>query len=266
MKRRKKSSKFGYVLLLMVLLGILAFLTQSLGVFKKDEEESVNSIYTITVSEDYVTELGSRVGNTTFEAKDGKTEMHFVGDGKGVIQPCAGASLEFVDLTIVDSTSDVWTDLYGTYLRFGGEIKFTNCVFKNSIYLLNNANMTFENCVFESGMTKHYSVWVADGSASFINCTFKGYRGLKINEFDDFYKVQVGEQEDVETVIVSGCTFDNISEKPGVCLGSFATNLENTSVSLVGNIFYGCEIYEDDDAFGIQFIEDDNQVIYEEDL
>lgn len=264
---KKKAKSILYVVFVLMALAVLLSVIKSVGAFDKgkNDSEKIDNVYEITLSETTKTELGSLTGNTVFSSENGKSILRFVGDGKGTIQPCAGASLEFKNLTIVDASNDVWTDLYGTYLRFGGKITFTNCVFTNSIYLLNNADMVFENCTFTSGKTKHYSVWVADGSAAFNNCTFVGFRGLKVNEFDSHYQQQVNEPEDVETVVVSNCKFDKISEKPGVSIGAFLS-LENTSIKLIDNEFIGCEAFEtaiDVLTLG-EFIEENNKVIYEE--
>ena len=197
--------------------------------------------------------------NTYVGITDG-AELRFYNEGeaRGTILTSDGGTLTIKNLTIYDKTSDAGAGIYESYLRFGGKLYFENCVFENSICLTTDAEAEFVNCKFVSGQSRYYSCWVADGSASFENCTFVWYRGLKINEFDETYKIdKEGDIEDVVTVSVESCVFQT-SEKPGVSLGGFMS-ADNTTVSIKNSVFKGCEVYETGGA-EITLIEDGNIV------
>ena len=159
----------------------------------------------------------------------------------------------FNNLTIIDKSvsyaENSWE--YG-YLEFGGNVAFNDCNVVNAI-MMSGENATFEGCTFNSNKDSEYDVWVDSGSASFVNCTFQsvlekcygvwvgngdvtfenctfeGYRALKIHEFD--------ETENVDSVLIENCLFDNIAEKVGVVIGDVDST---TAISLKNNVFDGC--------------------------
>ena len=194
-----------------------------------------------------------------------------VGTGSSIVKARNNATLIFRNLTIVnalDAVGGAWWD----YLWFGGGVRFENCDIQGAIYLTGNARAEFENCTFNSGQANKYAAWVADGSASFYGCTFTGYRGLKIHEFEG--------GDDVVNVEVDNCLFDRLSEKPGLAIGQFLVDPLNTTVavrnskfqwcndwdtegSLVGvDSFYECDVPLD----SFNFIAENNEVLAENQL
>ena len=127
-----------------------------------------------------------------------------------------------------------------TYLEMGGSnLNCYNVTFADEIQTGTNA--TFTNCSFESNEASVYAVWVENGSATFNNCNFTGYRGLKAHE---------AYGSEINSVVVKGCTFNNISKKPGIALGTLNSD---TTVSITDSAFLNCQagdqrlyIYETD--------------------
>ena len=157
-------------------------------------------------------------GTATFEAQ---------GAGVGPIRATNGATLIFNNMTIVDnSVSYAETAWEFGYLEFSGSLKFNNCTFKDAISVEgttsnNNTDVDaeFVGCKFISNTEtttanpkpeNMYAVWISGGNSKFTNCEFTGYRGAKIHE-------EYGSE--VESVYFDGCTFHDISKKPGVAVG-----------------------------------------------
>ena len=143
-----------------------------------------------------------------------------------------------------------------TYLEMGGSsLTCYNVTFADEIQIGTNA--TFTNCSFESNEESVYAVWVEDGSATFDNCTFTGYRGLKAHE---------AYGTEVSAVIVKDCVFSNLSMKPGMAIGTLNAD---TTVSITGSTFINCQagdqrlyIYETDtDVANFNFKEENNSVL-----
>ena len=217
----------------------------------------------LQVSEEERTFLGSKkLGALTLE----NGIINVTGAELGVIEAANGGTLTFKNLTIKDKTENKQNAAYNNYMRFGGKLRFENCTIE-SVYLKNDAQAEFIGCTFISIVPRWYSVWVADGSARFENCEFTGYRGIKINEF---------ENEDVLNVNISGCTFENISEKVGIAIGKFLTEPLNGVISVKKNRFIDCQqwdvigsiegvdgIYEADTYTSeLEFIQEENVVEY----
>ena len=142
-----------------------------------------------------------------------------------------------------------------TYLEIGGtKLNCENVTFADEIQFGTNA--TFTNCTFESNEESVYAVWVEDGNATFINCAFTGYRGIKVHE--DY-------GSEVKTVVVDNCTFKNITKKPGMAIGDLNAD---TTVAIKDSKFVGCQagdqglyIYETDtDVTTFNFIESGNEL------
>lgn len=142
-----------------------------------------------------------------------------------------------------------------TYLEVGGtKLNCENVIFADEIQFGTNA--TFTNCTFESNEESVYAVWVEDGNATFINCAFTGYRGIKVHE--DY-------GSEVKTVVVDNCTFKNITKKPGMAIGTLNAD---TTVAIKDSKFVGCQagdqglyIYETDtDVTTFNFIESGNEL------
>ena len=203
---------------------------------------------------------GGSAESTTFTA---------TGDGVDDINAANGATLTFKNLTIVDEShsyaEDAWE--FG-YLEFGGKLVFENVIFEDPIQLEDGAEATFINCTFtgetptvtvggESKTMTMYGVWVSGGTATFTNCKFTGTRGLKIHE---------AYGSDVASVVVVSCTFDNLTEKPGIAIG----NVNDTTVVTIQNsTFTNCQagdqgkyIYESDtDVNTFVFTDESNNVV-----
>jgi predicted ribosomally synthesized peptide with SipW-like signal peptide len=186
-----------------------------------------------------------------------------VGDGHTITATGSGvtplgdveAPMTLKNVTIKDNSASYNEGAWElTYLEMGGtKLTCENVTFADEIQLGTNA--TFTNCSFESNEENVYAVWVDDGSATFTNCTFKGYRGLKTHE--DY-------GSEVSAVIVKNCTFENISKKPGIALGTLNAD---TTVSITGSDFINCQagdqglyIYETDtDVTSFNFINENNK-------
>lgn len=135
----------------------------------------------------------------------------------------SSAKINFKNGTVVDNTSYGYengeTAWEFTYLELeGAEMTFDNVVFNNSM-MTKSANAVFTNCEFKgistlaSNRSEEYAVWVNHGKASFTNCKIgNGYRGLKIC---DMYT-----GENVSSLIIDGCTFENLGKKPGIAIDS----------------------------------------------
>lgn len=162
--------------------------------------------------------------------------INVTGGEFGVIQAANGGRLIFKNVTIQDKTANDHSMEYCNYMHFGGKLRFEDCTI-DSIYLMTDADAEFVNCTFVSSHSRWYSVWIGDGSARIENCTFTGYRGLKINEFI---------QQDVLNVTVNGCTFQNLSEKPGVVIGKFITDPSNGAITVTNNKFIDCQYWDID--------------------
>lgn len=193
-----------------------------------------------------------------------------IGTGSSIVKARNNATLIFRNLTIVnalDAVGGAWWD----YLWFGGGVRFENCDIQGAIYLTGNARAEFENCTFNSGQANRYAAWVADGNASFYGCTFTGYRGLKIHEFEG--------GDDVVNVEVNNCLFDQLSEKPGLAIGEFFVDPLNTTVAVRNSKFNYCQpwdtegslvgvngFYEADTPLeNFNFITENNEIVFEED-
>ena len=142
-----------------------------------------------------------------------------------------------------------------TYLEVGGtKLNCENVIFADEIQFGTNA--TFTNCTFESNEESVYAVWVEDGNATFINCAFTGYRGIKVHE--DY-------GSEVKTVVVDNCTFVNITKKPGMAIGTLNAD---TTVAITNSTFASCQagdqglyIYETDtDVATFNFVNKNNTI------
>jgi hypothetical protein len=186
-----------------------------------------------------------------------------VGDGHTITATGSGvtplgdveAPMTLKNVTIKDNSASYNEGAWElTYLEMGGtKLTCENVTFADEIQLVTNA--TFTNCSFESNEESVYAVWVDGGSATFTNCTFKGYRGLKTHE---------AYGSEVSAVIVKNCTFENISKKPGIAIGTLNAD---TTVSITGSDFINCQagdqglyIYETDtDVTTFNFINENNK-------
>ena len=135
------------------------------------------------------------------------------------------APMTLKNVKIVDNSVSYAEDAWElTYLEVGGtKLNCENVTFADEIQFGTNA--TFTNCTFESNEESVYAVWVEDGNATFINCAFTGYRGIKVHE---------AYGSEVKTVVVDNCTFVNITKKPGVAIGTVNAA---TTIKITNNVF-----------------------------
>ena len=166
------------------------------------------------------------------------------------------APMTLKNVKIVDKSVSYKEDAWElTYLEVGGtKLNCENVTFADEIQFGTNA--TFTNCTFESNEESVYAVWVEDGNATFKNCAFTGYRGIKVHE---------AYGSEVKTVVVDNCTFVNITKKPGVAIGTVNAD---TTVAIKDSKFVGCQagdqnlyIYETDtDVTTFKFVDENNNV------
>lgn len=208
---------------------------------------------------------------------DGGGTGVFVATGAGVgdIRATGDGTLIFKNLTIVDhSVSYTETSWEFGYLEYSGKVTFENCTFLSSITLESDNDtdeniFTFTDCKFIGDTEasdwnpepeKMYLVWVSSGKSTFTNCEFTGYRALKMHE---------AYGSNVDEVIVEGCTFHDISKKPGIAIGTIDAS---TKVSVTNSSFIRCQpgdqglyAYESDtnvDTFNFTF--ENNEVLLTE--
>ena len=162
-------------------------------------------------------------------------------------------NLNLKDIKVVDSTFYIYENGENawefTYLELGGTATYTNVVFDDGV-MSDGSRANFVNCTFNGhnndssahGNVTMYGAWVYNGEATFTNCTFVGTRGLKVC---DQY---AGE---VSNVVVDGCLFDTLSEKPGLAIDDRDANSFN--IVIKNSFFINCQagdqsnyIYETD--------------------
>ena len=193
---------------------------------------------------------GAAHGSTPFLGEDATVETVVIdggengavltatGAGVGPIRAANGGTLVFKNITFVDQSKSYAENAWEfAYLEMGGKLVFENCVFSDPIQLETGAEATFTDCSFEGktvdGLTM-YAVWVGGGSATFTGCTFEGTRGIKIHE---------AYGSDVTEVIIDGCTFDSLSEKPGVAIGTVDAT---TVITITDSEFINCQAGDQD--------------------
>ena len=238
-------------------------------------EEASNSVEaTIDLSGDVVWATGASHGSTPLMGENAKTQVltingngnTFTATGKGIgaIRMANGGKVIFNNVKFVDeSVSYAENSWEHGYLEFAGNLEFNNCEFVNAIMVCgetaNNksaGNATFYNCSFNSHDNNQYGVWVSGNRAYFNECTFEGPRGLKVHE--DY-------GSEVEKVVVDTTTFQNITKKPGIALGTLNAD---TTIVICNSTFNNCQagdqglyIYETDtDVNSFTFTEKDNTV------
>ncbi len=182
------------------------------------------------------------------------------------------ANVNLIDVTIVDETCYTYENGENawefTYLEFSGENTFKNVAFTDGIMF--DGTNTITDCSFsghnndssDKGNGAMYGAWVNSGTAIFTNCEFAGTRGLKIHE---------AYGSDVAAVTVDGCTFNSLTEKPGIAIGNLN---EVTEVTVKDSEFIDCQagdqekyLYESDtDVATFVFDnENDNRIIIGDD-
>lgn len=168
---------------------------------------------------------------------ENKNKVTITGNGVWGIEP-NGVAMTFKNIALYDDTryeyengNDAWEF---AYLELGGNMKFLDCDITDGV-MASGDNATFINCNFiadgnakRKTQSDEYNPWVSRGNATFKGCTFTGYRALKVHEQ---YGPIVG------TVIVDGCTFKDVTKKPGVVLGTLASDVV---VTIKNSAFINC--------------------------
>ena len=160
------------------------------------------------------------------------------------------APMTLKNAKIVDkSVSYKETSWEFSYLEMGG--KSLNCVnvdFADPI-MVESETANFTNCSFVgyedvANGIKMNGVWMYNGDANYTNCTFTGIRGMKIC---DMYASEIG------TVIIDGCRFIGLTQKPGVAIDDRDT--QDMKITIKNSTFIQCQpgdqglyIYETDNT------------------
>ncbi len=173
----------------------------------------------------------------------------FTATGAGAVK--SEAKIIFNDVVIVDETKSydegAWEFLYLEFEK--GEFEFNNCEFKNPVRFDGKSTKVVDSKFYGVGYpnatsTDEYGVWVYNGTADFVNCYFTGARGIKIC---DSYS-----PADATNVVIDGCTFENLTKKPGVAIdnqrGSLDITIKNSTFSGVQAGDQGMYIYETDNV------------------
>ena len=181
--------------------------------------------------------------------------LTFTGAGVGEFGVKDGL-LVLNDLNIVDQSVSYAENAWEfTYLEMAS-IKANNVNFKDEISI-DGDTAEFNNCRFESNEESVYAAWISNGSVSFENCYFTGYRGLKMHE---------AYGSEIKKVVVNECVFENITKKPGIAIGDLNAD---TEVVITKNEFIMCQagdqgnyMYETDTPVNtFRFTEENNDVI-----
>ena len=230
-----------------------------------DIEASDDEIVLIELDKDVTWETGSGHGSTPWLTENAKVKTLIVdgngytitatGAGVGSIRMANGGTLVIKDAKIVDkSVSYAEGSWEFTYLEFAGKLAFDNVTFLNGIQLdTDNGSApetvaTFTNCTFKTEESSVYGAWIGNGTVTFTGCTFTGTRGLKVAEIYG---------TNIDSVVVDGCTFVDISKKPGIAIGSIYQEGEtgsygnvtwidesNTTITVKNSKFFNCQKYD----------------------
>ena len=180
---------------------------------------------------------------------DGKGKYTLTATGSGVTPiGDSEAVFTFRDLTVADESVSYNEAAWEfSYLELGNVV-CENVVFADPI-MVEGQNASFNNCTFNgvndtaNGITMN-GVWVANGDSTFTHCTFQNNRGMKIC---DRYAPEVG------TVVIDGCTFQNLEQKPGVAIDDWETR--DMKITIKNSTFINCQpgdqglyVYETDNT------------------
>lgn len=208
---------------------------------------------------------GGGHGSTPFIPEDSPIEtltlkngtLKATGAGVGPIRLANGGKLVLDGITVVDeSVSYAENNWEFGYLEFAGILECRETVFEDPV-MFSGEEAYFSVCTFKSvDEDSEYSVWVDNGTVSFTGCLFQGYRGLKMHE--DY-------GSEIKSVLVDGCTFDKLSKKPGIAIGTLNAA---TKVTIRNSKFIQCQagdqglyIYETDtDVTTFDFTNENNIV------
>ena len=171
--------------------------------------------------------------------------LTFVGGGvRGFYtESTAAKKVTFQNMTIADNTRYDYEDGNNAwefaYLEMGETntcpLEFTNVKFADGISV-DGTKTTFTDCEFiadgnakRSTQTAENCMWISNGDVIVNNCTFTGYRAIKLHEK---YGTEIG------SVVIDGCMFKDLSVKPAVVIGDLNAA---TSVTITNNTIEGVQ-------------------------
>ena len=171
--------------------------------------------------------------------------LTFVGGGvRGFYtESTAAKKVTFQNMTIADNTRYDYEDGNNAwefaYLEMGETntcpLEFTNVKFADGISV-DGTKTTFTDCEFiadgnakRSTQTAENCIWISNGEVIVNNCTFTGYRAIKLHEA---YGTEIG------SVVIDGCTFKDLSVKPAVVIGDLNAA---TSITITNNTIEGVQ-------------------------
>ena len=172
------------------------------------------------------------VGDMHIKGLEDSATLKITGGGFGVIRAFGDGLLKIENFLIKNFTPlSIFDGTGNGYLSFGGRIQFINCRFETPVFIEDDANIECIDCSFKNEISNMYTVWVADGTASFVNCSFTGQRGIKIHEENTW---------DVVSVQFQSCEFFDIIKKPAFAIGDIIAVPENTVVRIANCTFDNC--------------------------
>ena len=183
---------------------------------------------------------GESVEEITVDGQ-GRYTLKVTGYGGGIIKANNGGTLILKNLDIENesgSMEDSSTGFRAMYADFGGKTRFENCDIYGALQIHGDADVEFVGCNFYSQEQDMYAIWMTQGKALFKDCTFTGYRAIKLYEGSDHY-TSLLDVYDVESVTVDGCTFRDISKKPGLAI-DFMDEGES-AVVIKDSFFLNCQ-------------------------
>lgn len=168
------------------------------------------------------------------------------------------APMTLKDVKVVDNSVSYNESAWElSYLEMGGQV--LNCVdvdFADPIQVEAD-NSSFVGCSFtghndKNSNTTQYGVWAISGTQNYNGCTFTGTRGMKVcdsNTSNSYADADVN-------VTVDGCTFSNLSEKPGVAIDYSGDADIAFAVAIKNSTFINCQAGDQ----GLYVYETDNYV------
>ncbi len=173
----------------------------------------------------------------TVDGGENGATVRATGSGAYAIRPYAGwlvfKNVTFRDSSLANQQANGWFEVQ--YLEFSHKVRFENCTFDCSIWLANDIEAEFVNCTFDSKADGLYSVWAADGDITMKDCTFTGYRGLKIHEYNG---------TDIKTLVVDECKFQGLLTKVGIAIGTINVDPMQTEIIVKNSTFEDCQDWD----------------------
>ena len=151
----------------------------------------------------------------------------------------------------------------GCYFRFhvgyNGTLSIDNCLFlENGLQLQYGVTNSIINCQFNSINSSRYALWVGKNAfgkgytdtlqdVTIDNCTFTGYRGIKILTDTKTTSTYVIEPRDNQSINIQNCVFKDITNKAAVVIdcqladrSSFTTG--ESKLKIKNTTFVNCAV------------------------